>query len=129
MRQGCLLAEDSPSNLLTSFGTNSLEDVFLILSQKQEAGVADFVGSEYISMVSKNSSSNSINSGGDFSSTANVRQQNAKITTAVYFLKMFSSRSNNTNKTEKEISAWALEGYRLKALLFKNWIQFFRNLR
>lgn len=35
MRNGILLAEDSPENILTAFNTSSLEDAFLILSQKQ----------------------------------------------------------------------------------------------
>lgn len=35
MRNGILLAEDSPRNILTQFECSSLEDAFLILSQKQ----------------------------------------------------------------------------------------------
>lgn len=35
MRNGILLAEDSPTNILSTFGTTTLEDAFLILSQNQ----------------------------------------------------------------------------------------------
>ncbi|XP_055688091.1 ABC transporter G family member 23 [Lutzomyia longipalpis] len=35
MRNGILLAEDAPKNILTQFECSSLEDAFLILSQKQ----------------------------------------------------------------------------------------------
>lgn len=45
MRQGRLLAEESPARLLSLFRTDSLEEVFLTLSQRQEAGAlnhADF---------------------------------------------------------------------------------------
>lgn len=35
MRNGILLAEDSPQNILSIFGTTTLEDAFLILSQNQ----------------------------------------------------------------------------------------------
>lgn len=35
MRNGILLAEDTPQNIMTSFNTSTLEDAFLILSQKQ----------------------------------------------------------------------------------------------
>lgn len=35
MRNGILLAEDSPDNIMKAFNTSSLEDAFLILSQKQ----------------------------------------------------------------------------------------------
>lgn len=41
MREGRLLAEESPSKLLTLFGTDSLEEVFLILSKRQEEGKLD----------------------------------------------------------------------------------------
>lgn len=35
MRNGILLAEDSPTNILSKFGTTTLEEAFLILSQNQ----------------------------------------------------------------------------------------------
>lgn len=35
MRNGILLAEDSPNNILQKFESDSLEDAFLALSQKQ----------------------------------------------------------------------------------------------
>lgn len=35
MRNGILLAEDTPQNIMTAFNTSTLEDAFLILSQKQ----------------------------------------------------------------------------------------------
>lgn len=38
MREGRLLAEESPAQLLRLFRTDSLEEVFLILSKRQEEG-------------------------------------------------------------------------------------------
>ncbi|KAJ8945137.1 hypothetical protein NQ318_001602 [Aromia moschata] len=38
MREGRLLAEESPTRLLTIFNTETLEEVFLILSRRQEEG-------------------------------------------------------------------------------------------
>lgn len=35
MRNGILLAEDTPANILQKFGAANLEDAFLVLSQKQ----------------------------------------------------------------------------------------------
>lgn len=35
MRNGVLLAEDTPTNIMIQFGTQSIEDAFLILSQRQ----------------------------------------------------------------------------------------------
>lgn len=41
MREGRLLAEESPGRLLSIFNTETLEDVFLILSRRQEEGRLD----------------------------------------------------------------------------------------
>jgi hypothetical protein len=41
MRDGRLLAEESPSKLLRMFQTEILEEVFLILSQRQNDGRSD----------------------------------------------------------------------------------------
>lgn len=38
MRDGCLLAEESPEKLLQTFQVDYLEDVFLILSRRQNEG-------------------------------------------------------------------------------------------
>lgn len=43
LREGSLLAEKPPSELLNKFQTDSLEKVFLILSQKQNEGKLDAV--------------------------------------------------------------------------------------
>jgi len=39
MRHGCLLAEDSPNQLMTIYGLNSLEDVFLRLCVKDDSKI------------------------------------------------------------------------------------------
>lgn len=41
MRDGVLLAEHSPSTLMVSQGCDSLEEAFLLLSQKQEVTRTD----------------------------------------------------------------------------------------
>lgn len=41
MREGHLLAEESPNRLLSIFNTETLEEVFLILSRRQEEGRLD----------------------------------------------------------------------------------------
>jgi len=46
MRNGTLLAEDSPSELLKLYGCVSLEDVFLLLSRKQGRNSQDVVADE-----------------------------------------------------------------------------------
>lgn len=45
MREGRLLAEESPSRLLTLFNSETLEDVFLTLSRRQEEGKLPAVSS------------------------------------------------------------------------------------
>lgn len=42
MRKGLLVAEDTPLNLLTTFGTNSLEEAFLKLSEQQESDIKSY---------------------------------------------------------------------------------------
>lgn len=45
MREGQLLAEESPNRLLQIFNTETLEEVFLILSRRQEEGRLDNITS------------------------------------------------------------------------------------
>lgn len=49
MRGGTLMAEESPDSLMELFGVESLEDAFLILSQRQTRGepVPEFQNEEY----------------------------------------------------------------------------------
>lgn len=45
MREGRLLAQESPGRLLSLFNTETLEEVFLILSRRQEEGRLDDISS------------------------------------------------------------------------------------
>lgn len=55
MREGRLLAEESPSRLLTIFNTETLEEVFLILSRRQEEGRLDNLNAHPITDEQNNS--------------------------------------------------------------------------
>jgi hypothetical protein len=46
MRNGTLLAEDSPAELLKLYSCNTLEDVFLLLSRKQGRNIQDVVADQ-----------------------------------------------------------------------------------
>jgi hypothetical protein len=46
MRNGTLLAEDSPAELLKLYHCNTLEEVFLLLSRKQGRNIQDVVADQ-----------------------------------------------------------------------------------
>lgn len=46
MRNGTLLAEDSPAELLKLYSCNTLEEVFLLLSRKQGRNIQDVVADQ-----------------------------------------------------------------------------------
>lgn len=72
MREGRLLAEESPQRLLQIFNTETLEEVFLILSRRQEEGRLDSVTN--FSAVDHNNSvmDRSVNAGSTVSVASTV---------------------------------------------------------
>lgn len=116
MRGGRLLAEESPANLLRQFQTDSLEEVFLILSRKQEQGeITDNNG------MNAGSVANSINS-------ISTVDTNHASTDALATRKSKKKRNRKADKTLKEYFTPDLNSLRMKALLTKNWMQFYRNV-
>ncbi|CAH1102725.1 unnamed protein product [Psylliodes chrysocephalus] len=116
MREGRLLAEESPSRLLTLFNSETLEDVFLTLSRRQEEGKLPAVSSLPIVDDQNNSVIVTDNTGSRTSvatvSTFEIGHGSTDILTKKKSLKT----SNSLNKS------------RMKALLDKNWKQFYRNV-
>ncbi|KAI7815043.1 ABC subfamily G member 21 [Rhyzopertha dominica] len=116
MREGRLLAEESPSQLLNLFRKDTLEEVFLILSRRQEEGrlttydrVADDDNNCVIDSVNTSMASIPMSELGHTSTTELTETNNSKRSTA------------------KRISGFGMKTHRLKALLNKNWMQFIRN--
>ncbi|XP_044753149.1 ABC transporter G family member 20-like [Coccinella septempunctata] len=107
LRGGKLLAEASPNELLAKFNTSSLEEVFLILSQKQEAGILE--------------------------NTLQSRPEEFDSNLSIESLPEEKNRSievlTKTNKKVKlkSTSSMTINPHRAKALLGKNLKQFYRN--
>ena len=54
MRNGTLLAEDSPSNIITRFQVESLEEAFLQLSLKQESNLDAIASESNVEIIENN---------------------------------------------------------------------------
>ncbi|EDW03077.1 ABC transporter G family member 20 [Drosophila grimshawi] len=109
MRKGVLLAEDTPTNIMIKFGTQSIEEAFLILSQRQ--GTEDQV-------VDQN------------------RNQSVALPAAVLPLEVIDSHDPTTDEkppipyeetpNENRKKVFFTTKGRLKALMTKNFVQLFR---
>lgn len=138
MRNGVLLAEDTPDNIMQRYEVSTVEEAFLILSQKQ--GVNDEVDNKQLQLP------------------PNLQKQSALVATGATALEIITSNDSCTNldlnsnniikqinsshlqdelkdaKAMKEcgesknsaISWWTMTRGRLKALMVKNFIQLFR---
>ncbi|KAL1498317.1 hypothetical protein ABEB36_009133 [Hypothenemus hampei] len=113
MRGGKLLAEESPARLLSLFQTDTLEEAFLILSRNQEEGRINRV-IEAANISNGNGSMQSVSS-----------------TSVSSFNIAYDSKEELTfdrKKTKIKKDKTSLERHRMKALLDKNWKQFYRNI-
>ncbi|XP_045473581.1 ABC transporter G family member 23-like isoform X1 [Harmonia axyridis] len=107
LRGGKLLAEASPDELLRKFNTGNLEEVFLILSQKQEAGILD---------TTFKSTENDFNSNLSLETESEGNNRSMQILT-----------QPKKEKKPKSLSTMTINLHRTKALFGKNWKQFYRN--
>jgi ABC-type multidrug transport system permease subunit len=110
MRDGRLLAEESPSKLLRMFQTEILEEVFLILSQRQNDGRSDDAIAVHGPLVQSSNTDISMASFDTTRSSTDVLTPNEK------------------KKKRKNVGGYHLNAKRMKALLDKNWKQFYRNI-
>ncbi|CAG9760963.1 unnamed protein product [Ceutorhynchus assimilis] len=113
LRKGKLLVQGSPNELLSFYNKESLEEVFLLLSQRQDESKLS-------------SAANGISTLGSAASSTSSSMES--------FVAGYGSRDALTNskdnaKSEKitYMSAMSLDKRRMKALLNKNWKQFYRN--
>lgn len=115
LRQGRLLAEESPDNLLSMFHTQSLEEVFLSLSQLQTEGrLQDYQNDNDIHHSDMSSMHSSVSNNDiamtDFNGSKDILTSSDK-----HYKKKTSANNLNLNK------------HRVKALFGKNWMQLIRN--
>ncbi|XP_075149557.1 ABC transporter G family member 20 [Haematobia irritans] len=119
MRKGVLLAEDTPENIMIRFEVNSIEDAFLILSQRQgdndviEAGLAQLPSQQQ-------HASNAICNGVDVIDASTITQPSEKSMTEKHNYDMDQEENDNTKKF-----LFTTKG-RIKALMTKNFVQLFR---
>ncbi|CAG9829052.1 unnamed protein product [Diabrotica balteata] len=108
MRDGILLTEESPTRLLTLFNSETLEEVFLQLSKQQEEG--RLTGLPELIEDAQNGQQNF-----DILSNTSINE---------------IVRESTEVLTKKAIlkTKGALSRSRMKALLDKNWKQFYRNV-
>ncbi|XP_055376981.1 ABC transporter G family member 23 [Condylostylus longicornis] len=118
MRSGVLLAENSPEEILTKYGCNSIEDAFLLLSQKQ--GKSDEAQKSIIKEQTQNSNTpiQVI--------TSETNEKIATLQTGEEF--RFKKRmSFQEQRAPGFIGTFHFTSTRrMKALLAKNWVQFVR---
>lgn len=107
MRQGRLLAEESPQDLISKFRADTLEEVFLELSRRQVEGTLP--PQEFAPLA--------IESNPSVTSSVTTLQENG----STNFL------TEKLKREKKKSSALSINPDRLKALFLKNWLQFIRN--
>ncbi|KAK9730736.1 ABC transporter [Popillia japonica] len=114
MREGRLLAEDSPERLLNLFRCDTLEDVFLILCMRQEEGQLSDL--EY-----------------NIDEHQNGGLQSAESASSIALSEMghgsldILTKKSPPIKRNKQIGTFSLNKNHLKALMAKNYLQYFRN--
>lgn len=134
MRNGVLLAEDTPNNIMRQYEVSSVEDAFLILSQRQ--GIDDQVDNgkkqlppnlqrQSSMMATTTANGLEIITSNDTNGTAHFDLNSKDM------LKQVKQDSNtNTPDCIKDTSptpSWlSMTRGRLKALMVKNFIQLFR---
>ncbi|XP_066260922.1 ABC transporter G family member 23-like [Euwallacea similis] len=111
MRNGKILAEESPQQLLSIYNKTTLEEVFLLLSQSQEDALAEQPNSTHLTS-STNTSVGSLTSG--YGSRDELTR---------------SSKEKKSSKGKRPyMSATDINRNRMKALFTKNYKQFYRNV-
>ncbi|XP_019756664.2 ABC transporter G family member 23 [Dendroctonus ponderosae] len=113
MRKGKIMIQETPNKLLATFQTNTLEEAFFILSQKQNDQLNN---TKAIGGTDQGSTSTSVES-----FPANYGSKDAL---------GISSAKERRSKKEQSVymSGTAIDPKRMKALLSKNWTQFYRNI-
>ncbi|KAK9889742.1 hypothetical protein WA026_007124 [Henosepilachna vigintioctopunctata] len=118
MRSGKLLAEAPPNTLLRVFQTETLEEVFLMLSRKQEGagGIPGSISLDEMKGTYMNMQSLETTTDCSF----DMRQD--------LFYQMRTPRPSIVDKGYIQRSALELNRHRIWALMDKNWKQFYRNV-
>lgn len=120
MRNGILLAEDTPVNIMIRFESNSIEDAFLILSRKQ--GKDDIVDSTE-TQKNKQPQPTNMASVEIIEPTAITQKTNSSSNT---FVDENDNNTATTNQVQNKKRFLFTTRGRIKALMTKNFVQLFR---
>lgn len=137
MRNGILLAEDTPTNILQKYGCDNLEDAFLVLCQKHgKSEEADTTlgrvgGQRYLSSSTSASTMTNEMSANDSSSGAQRIDDSKSMPPTATAVNAKPKLKPNMMFDEKQASGWLdklsfTTQIRMKALLTKNLIQLIR---
>lgn len=133
MREGRLLAEESPETLITLFRCDTLEDVFLILCKQQEEGHLREL--EYLADDQRNGGLQNAESASSMA-MSEIGHGSLDVSFPLYRIS-FSSIDDDSKfqmltkrppkKRNKSVGTFSLNRNHLKALMGKNWLQYFKN--
>lgn len=128
MRKGVLLAEDTPENIMIRFEVNSIEDAFLILSQKQ--GDNDVIEASLAQLPSnQHHASNAICSGVEVIDASSITQPIEKANLETNLEKPPIERTEAPEENDNQKKCFFTTKGRIKALMTKNFVQLFRQPR
>lgn len=138
MRNGILLAEDSPANIMQKFRSENLEDAFLILSQKQgvseeaDTTIGRAAGLKVLEAIEvHNASDNAANKVNEKEKEASQKaEREARKETAAPVLSKSKLKRNQSFQEQKPDGLIGKLTFtsqiRMKALLMKNILQLIR---
>ena len=128
MRKGVLLAEDTPENIMLRFEVNSIEDAFLILSQKQ--GDNDVIEASLAQLPSNQQhASNAICNGVEVIDASSIIQPTEKANMETNIVKPPLERATVVEEKKNQKKFFFTTKGRIKALMTKNFVQLFRQPR
>lgn len=128
MRKGVLLAEDTPENIRIRFEVNSIEDAFLILSQKQ--GDNDVIEASLAQLPSNQQhASNAICNGVEVIDASSITQTAEKANLETNIQKPPLENIVAPEENENQRKCFFTTKGRIKALMTKNFVQLFRQPR
>ncbi|KAI8121498.1 hypothetical protein FF38_00066 [Lucilia cuprina] len=125
MRKGVLLAEDTPENIMIRFEVNSIEDAFLILSQKQ--GDNDVIEASLAQLPSNQQhASNAICNGVEVIDASTITQTTEKANLETNIEKPPIENVVQFEENDNLKKCFFTTKGRIKALMTKNFVQLFR---
>lgn len=135
MRNGILLAEDTPANIMQKFRSENLEDAFLILSQKQgvseeaDTTIGRAAGQKMLEAIEVHNATDAVANEKNVKEkeAANEARKDANPASVIHTTKLKRNQSFQERKPDGLIGKLTFTSQiRMKALLTKNILQLIR---